>query len=188
MVVLKPIVLTRTDGTQVELPIPSENRRWNNDHRPTLRHQKDVLKYTRREIINLHLETNEKAGLIKAIHNSQFKPKTSKGKGYFPPTGVPYDDNTIKAFLEPYFTGSAPWRAQVDKIAEAQPHGVSVRDVCNIYHGDWIFKDHDDFEDHGKLAPAGDMPDTLVAGASNTQYAIRRRSFCLSSKYAPKAI
>ena len=78
------------------------------------------------------------------------------------------------------------------KNADTQPYGVSVRDICNIYHGDWVFKDRDEFGDCDKLAPAGDispifLSDTLVAFASNAQYARRQRSLCLSAKHAPKA-
>ena len=121
MIVPDPVVLKQNDGKQVVLPIPSENNRWNDLH--PMQKKKDVLKYTQNEVLNIHLETNDKARLIKAIYNSQFKPKMStlkrSGTGCFPPEGKPYDKDKIKAFLQPYNVHSTPWRAQVDKIAEA---------------------------------------------------------------------
>ena len=131
--------LKTAGGDVVELPIPSEYKIRNEANKR--QHKKDTI-YSVNEVRSMHVHYGDKAALVGAIQSSSFGPKKSQlirvSHGYFPSGG--YDDDTIRAFLQPYSVGSPAWHAQVNKIAQLDSHGRSVRDVCNMYGGEWVFK------------------------------------------------
>ena len=76
---------TRSDGRIVKLPIPLENKRWN-ELNPTLK-KRCELYYTPYEMRALHIRTGNKAAVINAVHDSAFRPKKvvlTRRKKYFP--------------------------------------------------------------------------------------------------------
>eukprot|EP00956_Cyclotella_meneghiniana_P007257 scaffold9906_cov42-Cyclotella_meneghiniana.AAC.3 len=105
------LCLPRIEGR--ELPAPSDGTR-----------------YPQLEVIELSF-TFKKSTLIKAIHESDYKPNSTVLHTFFPSTKSPIPAEIVKSLLRKYNVGSEEWQKRVSFISNIK-HGPSEKDIYDL--------------------------------------------------------
>ena len=106
-----PPRLPRIEGR--ELPAPSDGTR-----------------YSQLEVIELSFSF-KKSTLIKAIHESDYEPKSASLYKFFPSTHSPIPAEIVKSLLRKYNVGSEEWQRRVSFISNIK-HGPSEEGIYDM--------------------------------------------------------
>jgi hypothetical protein len=101
--------------------------------------------YSRQEVLRLSL-LHPKPKLIDAISNSEYMPKHSTLKKFFPPKGASFSDETVKDILSEFSVGSREWQMAVALLSMHKQHAVPKENIYQIAKTDVDQMDQDDFD------------------------------------------